>query len=390
MVRSPRFRARPATAGLIAVCVALFVVCWIAAAVRAEQPLRALRRAVWTFEDPVLLEQLGALSAARVWLDAEWWRVAAAGLLHGSWLHLGLNMMGLWAVGQWTEQIWGWWRQLLLFCVASLGGCLASLAWAEAPLVVGASAGIFGVAGALVVARAWGPEATKQAIQPVSARSLGFWLVFWLVIGAVLPLFGVSLLAQAGHLGGLIFGVLAGCALSVAPERRLLRGMLWSGVAVGLVALVAAAREPSWRPNYHVFTGAELLRRGEFEAAAARFDDAMVAAPDDPVLANAVAYSLAEAAVDLDRAEALVRISLEDQPDNADYLDTLGWVFCQQGRAAEGRAALERAKAAAWVEAIESDWRAPARLRWVFEHAAPIPEIDQHLKDCDSVRPAGE
>ncbi|WP_181197134.1 rhomboid family intramembrane serine protease, partial [Enhygromyxa salina] len=118
---------------------------------RSDAPGDALVRSLWTFEDPELLRAAGGLAATRVWLHGEWWRVLSAGLLHGSWLHLVLNMMGLWVVGQWTEKAWGWWRQLLLFFVSSVGGCLASLAWAEAPLVVGASAGIFGVAGALVV-----------------------------------------------------------------------------------------------------------------------------------------------------------------------------------------------------------------------------------------------
>jgi membrane associated rhomboid family serine protease len=362
MTEAPSFRARPATAGLIVVCSVLFGIAWILAVIRAKDPLDAIIRMGWTFDDARLLDRMGALSAVRVWLDGEWWRVLSAGLLHGSWLHLGLNMIGLWAVGQWTEKVWGWWRQLLLFSVASVGGCLASLAWAEAPLVVGASAGIFGVAGALVVARAWGRPEVRDAVAPVSAKSLGFWLVFWLLIGALLPLvFGISLLAQAGHLGGLVFGVAVGHALAVAPERRLLRGSLWTAVAVGLAGLTWAASGPTWRPNYHVFTGAELLDRGEFVAAAAHFDEALLAAPDDAQLANAVAYSLAEASVDLERAESLVRQSLALDPDNADYLDTLGWVLCRQGRTAEGIVALELAKDAA---------------------AREIPEIDEHIAAC--------
>jgi membrane associated rhomboid family serine protease len=362
MIESPRFAARPATSGLIAVCSAVFVFTWVAATVRAEEPLRALLRMGWTFEDAPLLDRMGALSAVRVWLDGEWWRVVSAGLLHGSWVHLGLNMIGLWAVGHWTEKLWGGWRQLALFWISSIGGCLASLAWAEAPLVVGASAGIFGVAGALVIARAWGRPELREAVSVVSARSLGFWLVFWLAVGALLPwMFGISLLAQAGHLGGLLFGVAVGFAYSVPRERRLLRALLWGLVALGLVGLGVAARAPSWRPNFHVFTGAEQLARGEFEAAAAHFDQALLASPDDVQLANAVAYSLAEAGVDLGRAETLVRQSLVDEPDSADYLDTLGWILCRQGRADEGRAALEQAQAAATRE---------------------IPEIQEHLDAC--------
>ena len=193
--------------------------------------------------------------------------------------------------------------------------------------------------------------------------------MFWLAVGALLPwVFGISLLAQAGHIGGLLFGAAVGYAMAVPPERRFLRGSLWAGVGLGLVGLGWAAQAPTWRANYHVFSGAELLDRGEFVAAAAHFDEALLVAPDDPQLANAVAYSLAEASVDLERAEALVRQSLESAPDNADYLDTLGWVLCRQGRTAEGRVALEMAREAADRE---------------------IPEIEEHIEGCGSGVPRG-
>jgi Tfp pilus assembly protein PilF len=152
-----------------------------------------------------------------------------------------------------------------------------------------------------------------------------------------------------------------GFAFSVPKERRFLRASLWSAVLAGLVGLGVAAREPSWRPSYHALIGAEQLARGDFERAAGHFDQALLASPEDAQLANAVAYSLAEAGVDLERAELLVRQSLDAEPDNADYLDTLGWILCRQGRVEEGRAALEQAQGAATRE---------------------IPEIQEHLDGC--------
>jgi rhomboid protease GluP len=312
-----------------------------------------------------LLEAMGGLAGVRVWLDHQWWRVVSAGFLHGSWLHLVLNMVGLWTVGQWTERVWGSARQLMLFLLASVGGCLASLAWAEAPLVVGASAGIFGIAGALVVARAWGRDEVQRVLEPVSAKTLGFWLVFWLVLGAVLPLvFGISLLAQAGHLGGLVIGCLAGVAMARPRERRFERGLWWASVGLGLTGLALAGMHPTWRPNFHVFMGSELLDRQRYEEAASHFDVALEASPDDPVLANAVAYSLAEAGVDLNRAEELVRRALDADEDSADYLDTLGWILCRQGRVEEGRTALEQAER---------------------NSSRSIPEIGEHLDDCAAI-----
>jgi tetratricopeptide (TPR) repeat protein len=54
--------------------------------------------------------------------------------------------------------------------------------------------------------------------------------------------------------------------------------------------------------------------------------------PDDAEVANSLGYYLAEKAVDLDRAEKLVRQALAADPGNGAYLDSLGWVLYRQGR----------------------------------------------------------
>lgn len=357
-------RRRPATAGLIVVCTLVFAVVFALSLARAGSAGvvgSAVLASAWQLEDIELLRQAGALVASRVWLDGQWWRVASAGLLHGSWLHLGLNMLGLWVVGQWTESVWGPWRQLALFALASVGGCLASLAWAEAPVVVGASAGIFGVAGALVIARASGDARTQEQLEPVSARVLGSWLGFWLLVGFALAWAGVSVLAQAGHVGGLVVGTVVGWGWSRAPERRFSRmGAGFAALAM-LLGLAWGARAPSWRGNYDLFMGFERLERGEAAAAVEHFDRALARDPGDAELSNAIAYSLAEARTDLERAEDLVRDALAVDGDNADYLDTLGWVLCLRGEVDEGLEVLAEAEQAARRE---------------------IPEIGLHMEQC--------
>ncbi len=53
--------------------------------------------------------------------------------------------------------------------------------------------------------------------------------------------------------------------------------------------------------------------------------------PDDPEVANSYGYFLAEVGEDLELAEELVRRALAADPDNGAYLDSLGWVYFQQG-----------------------------------------------------------
>lgn len=339
--------------GLVGVCIGMFAWTFSVAVAEGGAGFGWLT-SLWNLGVAAAFERTGGLVLTRVWLDAQWWRVLTAGFVHGSWLHLALNAWALWDVGRWTERAWGPWRQLALFTSSSVAGCLASLAWAEAPIVVGASAGIFGVASALVVARRFGPPAVQAKLQPVAGGRLAFWLVLWLVVGWQLPV-----LANAGHLGGAVMGVLVGAGLSCAAGWR---RFAWLGAASGsLVGLALVARAPEFRPNYQMFTGLELLERGDPAAGLERLDRALALRPGDAEAQNAAAYSLALQGVELDRAEGLSLRSLEKMPDRADFLDTLGWIYCRQGRSDEGRETLLAAEEASTV---------------------PIPEVADHLDGC--------
>jgi tetratricopeptide (TPR) repeat protein len=58
---------------------------------------------------------------------------------------------------------------------------------------------------------------------------------------------------------------------------------------------------------------------------------------------NDLGFSWADAGRNLDRAEALIRTAVAAEPDNAAFLDSLGWVLYKRGRFAEARPLLERA-----------------------------------------------
>lgn len=335
-----RILAAPVTAGLIVLCFAAFLVTLGVCTLRVDDPGAMLSRS-WLRLDACsdTLADLGSLRMADLWLDGAWWRVIAAGLLHGSWLHVVLNTWSLWVVGEWVENTWGHARTAVLFALSSVAGCLASAAWVEAPVVVGASAGIMGMAGALWVGRVFGRGLVGQRLRPLSARVLGGWLVVLVALG-----FFVEMIAQAGHLGGLVAGVLLGLAWSGREAVLGLGARL--GLGLGFAGLVLAARQPEGRDGYYEYLGYELLDRGRDEEAAAAFDRALVRRPEEGRLANGVAYGLAKAGVELQRAEELVKRALEEEPENVDYLDTLGWVYCRKGEVEEGMEWLRKASEA--------------------------------------------
>jgi len=299
------------------------------------------------------MEDLGALSLARVWVDGQWWRVASTGLLHGSLIHLVLNVWSLWSVGEWAERTWGAGRTALLFTASSLAGGVGSLVWAEAPVVVGASAGVLGLAGALLVARLGGDAATREKLAGISPIGLGVTLVVLFAVGAIVPV-----IAQAGHVGGFAVGTLACWA---GLQRGWLRLAVVVVLTLGTNEVVSIAARPDGRPQYHELIGFRLLELGRTEEALAALERALAMAPEQAALNNAVAYGLALAGTELDRADTLVDLALADDAENGNYVDTKGWIACRRGERDAGLALLRQAQELSDV---------------------PVREIAQHLAEC--------
>ena len=347
-----RVRRSPIISAIIVACVLAFAttlaLCW------REENSPGIR-SLWNLAgcEGVLVE-LGGLRLSRVWDDGEWWRVATAALLHGSWLHLLLNLASLWVVGEWAEWVWGSVRTLVVFLLAAAGGGLASLAWAEAPMVVGASGGVLGIAGGLLAAKVMGTAAAQQRLAPLRGRALAGSLIVLLILGTVVPV-----MAQAGHIGGLWVGTVVGAALSAGTVRK--RTLLWTAVFASLIGGSWWAQNPLRSAREAEILGFSRLDQGDAEAAVAAFETALHERPDDPELANAVAYALAEAGVDLDRAAVLVARALRAEPKNVDYLDTWGWILCRQGHFGHGQRVLRLAQSLA---------------------AEPVSELDEHLGRC--------
>jgi predicted Zn-dependent protease len=67
--------------------------------------------------------------------------------------------------------------------------------------------------------------------------------------------------------------------------------------------------------------------------------------PGDAVVQNALGFTLADRNRQLDEAEGLVAAALEQTPDSAAVLDSMGWVLYRQGRLKDALSYLERARA---------------------------------------------
>lgn len=88
---------------------------------------------------------------------------------------------------------------------------------------------------------------------------------------------------------------------------------------------------------------AALERLGEFEASETVFRELVASDPDDANAANYLGYMWADRDVFLDEALDLIARAVALDPDNAAYLDSLGWVSYRRGDLDEAERWLRRA-----------------------------------------------
>lgn len=172
------------TYGLIAVCVAAY----------AGQQASA---------DFDALLGMTATEVAR----GELWRVVTYGFLHASPIHILFNMLLLFQLGTALEERLGRARFLGVYALSVAGGGIGALLQ-QGPFdfARGASGGVFGLMGVVVVL-------SRRGRSPIES-GVGGLLVINLVITFLIP--GISI---GGHLGGLVAGAAGGLLVRVVGER---------------------------------------------------------------------------------------------------------------------------------------------------------------------------
>jgi membrane associated rhomboid family serine protease len=155
----------------------------------------------------------------------DWWRLLTAAFLHYGWLHLAMNMWGLYVGGVLLERIIGSWRFGVLYLVSGIAGSVGALLLSFSGVTVGASGAIFGIFGALLVLERKGVIGTNGQILVL--------IVINLVFTFAVP--GISI---GGHLGGLLAGG-AVMALYMSFRRSMIYSLA-SAAAVGAVAILIA------------------------------------------------------------------------------------------------------------------------------------------------------
>lgn len=182
-----------------------------------------------------LLWRWGGNTASEV-QRGQLWRLLTAAFVHSGVVHLAMNMLGLWAIGQTAERIYGHRAMLGIYLGAALAASAYSLHFAAQKTVsVGASGAVFGLAGIVLVAVLRHRARLPRLYVRQMLRSLGFFLVYSLAQG-----FLQANVDNAAHIGGLLGGALLGCILPLRLEPQPAPSPTRARVAAGAVAALVA------------------------------------------------------------------------------------------------------------------------------------------------------
>lgn len=133
------------------------------------------------------------------------WRLLTAGMLHGGLFHFWMNFGSLMWLGRMTEAFTHRAYLPIVFFLAILSGSLCSLFLTPDGTSVGASGGLLGLIGFLVIV-GW---RHKSAVPANFFQNLLLNLAMIAVVGFI----GRSFIDNGGHLGGLLCGFALGFAL---------------------------------------------------------------------------------------------------------------------------------------------------------------------------------
>ena len=132
-------------------------------------------------------------------------------------------------------------------------------------------------------------------------------------------------------------------AITLAPERVV--GYYFSleryREAIDILSGVLEDEPENVQANY--WTGLAYQGLGDFQKTEFFLRETVLLAPEHEAAHNALGYFFAENGVNLDEAVQLISKALMQSPENAAYLDSLGWAYFKQGKLDQALRQLEKA-----------------------------------------------
>ena len=165
-------------------------------------------------QDIATLYRLGAMVSPGN--PGEWWRALTSMFLHFGPAHFALNLLGLYLMGPYLENITGTFRFLLIYLISGFGAMFLAPVFSNQPtiLLVGASGSLMGILGATALILGSNARTDKSGPAKKSLRVIIAILVFQFIIDAITPQ-----ISQAAHMLGIFMG-LTTCAVLWLPFKE--------------------------------------------------------------------------------------------------------------------------------------------------------------------------
>jgi membrane associated rhomboid family serine protease len=211
--------------------------------------------------------------------SGEYWRLLTAGFVHGGLIHFALNMWCLWSLGQLSERLFGSAATLAIYVLTGVGGAMLSIGVNPMRSEVGASAAIFGIAGAVLS----GIKFSNVPLASIHRRQLFSSLIFFVIFNlsfGLLP--GIDNLA---HLGGLVSGFLFGAPLASAAASGK-KTLEWGAILLATLVLIGIGSRlvQAHGQQSQIAVGADKIRNRDYTGAIPVLQRAATSSPNNTLV----------------------------------------------------------------------------------------------------------
>jgi membrane associated rhomboid family serine protease len=197
--------------------------------------------------------------------EGEWWRFVTPVFLHVTVpglgpLHLIINMYGLFMLGPYVEKLYGSAKFVFFWIATGVSGVVVSYLTVRPELAkstlgsflfkaldapaAGASTALFGLVGVLFV---FGIKYRRELPEDFK-RAFGFGMLPMIVLNLFIGYIAREMVDNAGHLGGLVSGVILAIFVGYRrPGEDERTQLFWRAVKVAMLALVVVSFFSAWR-----------------------------------------------------------------------------------------------------------------------------------------------
>lgn len=228
----------------------VFILCGIVVAVTLVQFVLSLLGTGFdfiTFKYVVPMDFITSGAYSDFYINqGQWGRLLTAVFLHAGWLHLLLNIYGLFITGRYVERTLGSFCMIFIFLASGITGNIASHIISPYPLSLGASGGVFGLLASVFTYVIWQRKYMNRAV-------LTNFIINFIIIIGINILFGLNNphINNTAHFGGFAGGALI-TLLFLLGNKIMKTSKLTNYISRIFVILCTCLLLVSW-PNYFTY-----------------------------------------------------------------------------------------------------------------------------------------